>query len=130
MVEPETAALAAPQPTTEGETSIGSSAARILKNIAMFVAAPFLGLAGIILFPIIGLAMLAWIGAKAWRQRTPAAESEAGPVRSVARFVKHIALFFAAPFVALAYIALFPIIGLGLLAWTGGQAWRQRRVAA
>jgi CheY-like chemotaxis protein len=59
-----------------------------------------------------------------------AAEGEVVEGRSVGRFVKNIALFFAAPFVALAYIALFPIIGLAMLAWTGGQAWRQRKVAA
>ena len=59
-----------------------------------------------------------------------AAEGEVVEGRNIGRFVKNIALFFAAPFVALAYIALFPIIGLAMLAWTGGQAWRQRKVAA
>ena len=129
MMDPEPAALAAPQPTTDDAASTGG-VGRVMKNIAMFVAAPFLGLAGIILFPIIGLAMLAWTGAKAWRHRKPAAESEAGTARSVAGFVKHVALFFAAPFVALAYIALFPVIGLAMLAWTGGRAWRQRKAVA
>jgi hypothetical protein len=35
-------------------------------------------------------------------------------------------MFLAAPFIGLAFIALFPLIGLGMLAWMGGQAWRQR----
>ena len=35
-------------------------------------------------------------------------------------------MFLAAPFIGLAFIALFPFIGLAMLAWTGGQAWRQR----
>jgi len=129
VVAPEAAAVAAPQPATQGEASTGG-VGRLLKNIALFVAAPFVGLAGIILFPIIGLALLAWTAGKAWRQRKVAAESEPSAVRSIARFVKNVTLFFAAPFVALAYIALFPIIGLGMLAWTGGQAWRQRNAAA
>ena len=59
----------------------------------------------------------------------PAAEGEASEGRSVGQFAKNLVLFFAAPFVALAYIALFPIIGLGMLAWTGRQAWRQRKAA-
>ena len=130
VVEPEVAALAAPQPVAEGEAGPGRSVAGLLKNIALLFAAPFVALAFVALFPIIGLAMLAWTGAQAWRQRKPAAEGEASIGRSVARFVRNIVLFFAAPFVALAYIALFPIIGLAMLAWTGGQAWRQRKVAA
>ena len=59
-----------------------------------------------------------------------AAADEAGEARSVGQFLKNIALFFAAPFMALAYIALFPIIGLVMLARTGGQAWRKRHAAA
>jgi hypothetical protein len=35
-------------------------------------------------------------------------------------------MFLAAPFIGLAFIALFPFIGVGMLAWMGGQAWRQR----
>lgn len=36
--------------------------------------------------------------------------------------LKNVALFFAAPFVALAYIVAFPFVGLGMLAWIGGKA--------
>lgn len=46
--------------------------------------------------------------------------------RSVAMILKDIGMFLAAPFIGLAFIALFPIIGLAMLVWTGGQAWRQR----
>ena len=42
--------------------------------------------------------------------------------RGGAEVLKDIALFFAAPFVTLAYIALFPFIGLML--WR--RSWRQR----
>ena len=42
--------------------------------------------------------------------------------RTVSRILKDIALFFAAPLVTLAYLPLFPFIGLALL----GQAWRHR----
>jgi len=60
----------------------------------------------------------------------PQPEAEAaGERRSFGGVLKNLALFFAAPFVALAYIALFPIIGFVMLARIGGQAWRQRKTA-
>jgi len=52
-----------------------------------------------------------------------AGEPETG---GVATSVKNVALFFAAPFIGLAYVALFPLIGLGMLAWMGARAWRKR----
>jgi len=62
--EPQAAAVAAPDKHPQGR-----SAAMILKDIGMFLSAPFIGLAFIALFPLIGLAMLAWTGGQAWRQR-------------------------------------------------------------
>jgi hypothetical protein len=35
-------------------------------------------------------------------------------------------LFLASPIIALAYILLFPFIGLAMLARMGKQAWRER----
>ena len=55
-----------------------------------------------------------------------AEEAETG---GFATTVKNIALFFAAPFIGLAYVALFPLIGLGMLAWMGARAWRSRGAA-
>lgn len=46
-----------------------------------------------------------------------------GPRRSVAQVAKDIGLFFAAPFVTLAYVLLFPFIGMALFV----QAWRHRK---
>lgn len=43
--------------------------------------------------------------------------------------VKNVALFFAAPFVALAYVIAFPFVGLGLLAVIGARAARRNGVA-
>src|SRR5208282_3082811 len=57
-----------------------------------------------------------------------AAAAEAGETapagRSIARswFNPAVAMFFAAPFIALAYVLLLPFIGLGMLAWVGGKA--------
>jgi hypothetical protein len=54
-----------------------------------------------------------------------AATSATGPHRTVAQVAKDIGLFFAAPFVTLAYVSLFPFIGTAMLA----QAWRHRKEA-
>ncbi|MGA7714017.1 MAG: response regulator [Rhizomicrobium sp.] len=46
--------------------------------------------------------------------------------RTFLRFMRDVAMFFASPFIGLAFIALFPLIGLAMLVWTGGQALRSR----
>ncbi len=56
----------------------------------------------------------------------PAADVEETTGRKVAVYFKNVGLFLAAPFIGLAFVALFPVIGLAMLAWTGGQAWRHR----
>lgn len=89
-----------------------------LASLVLFVAAPFIGLFYLVVGPIVGLAMLAWMGLKAL--------GEQQAVRRAAVFVKNVALFLAAPFIGLAYALLFPFIGLGMLAWNGVQAMRNR----
>jgi len=49
----------------------------------------------------------------------PPRDIEPGPAVT---FIKNVALFFAAPFIALAYIIALPFIGIGMLAWMGGRA--------
>ncbi len=132
-------ALVAPAPMANDEAAEPRSLGQVLKNITLFFAAPFIALAYIALFPLIGFVMLARTGVRAWHQRHPAAPGEAvteaasaaandaKPGGGVGRRVKDVALFLAAPFIALAYIALFPLIGFVMLARTALRAWRQRR---
>jgi hypothetical protein len=47
-----------------------------------------------------------------------------GP-RTAGQVAKDVVLFFAAPFISIAYVALFPFIGLMLLVRTGGQPRQQ-----
>lgn len=70
------------------------------KDIALFMAAPIIGLAYAMFFPFVALGLLAWIGCKALAQL------------KVARFV-------AAPFIGLAMIVLMPFVGLATLVWIG-----------
>jgi hypothetical protein len=88
--------------------------ASTLKNIALFLVSPFIGLAYIVALPFVGFGMLAVIAVRV------AAKYEA--VRMLAQVLKSGALFLAAPVIGLAYIVLFPILGLAALAWMGGRA--------
>jgi CheY-like chemotaxis protein len=99
------------------------SAARFAKNVALFLAAPFVGLVYILTFPIVGLGMLAWTAIQAQKKKSEEAAKlrPAAPAKPSA--LKNTALFLAAPFIALAYIIVGPIVGLGMLLWFGIQAW-------
>ena len=81
-------------------------------NVALAVAAPFIGLVFVVALPLVGLAMLAWAGARALARRA----------KPLARFAKNVALFVAAPFVGLAYAVAFPFVGMGILVWRGTRA--------
>ena len=78
-----------------------------LKNIALFLAAPFVGLAYIMAFPLIGLCMVAWLAAKALLAN---------------KTTRPIVLAIAAPFATIAFVTVGPVVGLGALAWIGGRA--------
>ena len=142
------APVAAPRFATEAtageEAGEARSVGQFVKNIALFFAAPFIALAYIALFPLLGMVMLARIAGQAWRhgraaalagaarelaEPQPQAAGDAGESVGTGQFLKNLGMFFSAPFVALAYIMLFPLIGLVMLAWTAGQAWRKRHVA-
>ena len=84
-------------------------AARIVKNaknVALFLAAPFIGLVYLITFPFVGIALLAWMAAKA------AMKNEK---------TRPIAIVIAAPFIGLAFVTVGPIAGLVALAWYAGR---------
>ena len=101
------AASAAPQPAVAGRGSA-------LKNIALFIAAPFVGLAYMLAFPFVGLGMLAWMGAQAAaRRKLP---------KKIGLIAKNVGLLIVSPFMGLAYVLLFPFIGLAILAWMGARA--------
>ncbi len=67
--------MAAPQPTSMvGEAPVEPLANESkLKNVALFLAAPFIGLAYAVLLPFVGIAMLAWVGGRALLGKPPVA---------------------------------------------------------
>jgi len=108
------AVAAAPALPEAAEAAAPATAATFTKNVALFIAAPFVGLAYLIAFPFIGVGMLAWMGGKALMKY--------GAVRKTAGVLKTIGLFAAAPFIGLVYAVALPFVGLAMLAWIGGRA--------
>ena len=86
----------------------------VVKNVALFFAAPFIGLAYLLVFPFIGLGILAWMGGRQLMKYRA--------VKKIALFMKHLALLIAAPVIGLAYIVALPLIGVAMLAWAGIRA--------
>ena len=91
-----------------------AAAVSALKNMILFFAAPFIGLAYIVVLPFVGLGFLAVLAARA------AAKIEG--VRTVGLVLKHCVMAIAAPFIGLVCVVFFPFIGLAMLAWIGGRA--------
>ena len=114
----ETKTAAMPRPAAAETESAPKNVAVFSKNIALFFAAPFIGLAYVLASPFIGLGMLAWMGARALVKHSA--------TKRIAVFLKNVVLFFAAPFVGLAYAVALPFIGLGMLAWVGVRALVKR----
>jgi hypothetical protein len=81
--------------------------AKRAKNVALFFVAPFVGLAYLLAFPVIGFGLLAWTAAKAMMR-----SDKARPV----------ALAIAAPLIGLAFVTVGPIAGLVAAAWYGTRA--------
>ncbi len=114
-------ALAAPAPqvlalpaAVEAPQAEAPASGSALRNILLFFAAPFIGLAYIVVFPFVGLGYMAMLAGRV------AAKNPT--VKATAVVLKHIAMVFAAPVFGLAYVILFPFIGLATLAWLAGRA--------
>ena len=89
--------------TAEGEKPL----VKYVKNVALFFAAPFIGLAYLLAFPVVGLALLAWVAGKAAMKNEKA---------------RPVALAIAAPFAAIAFVTVGPIVALVALVRIGAGA--------
>jgi CheY-like chemotaxis protein len=85
-----------------------------LRNVALFFAAPFIGLAYAVLLPFVGLGVAAWFGVQALL-KSPALRRAGAAVLTAAKIV-------LAPFIGLAYILVLPFAGLAALVWIAGRA--------
>ena len=101
--------------TSEAPVETPEAAGSAFKNILLFFAAPFLGLAYIIALPVVGLAVVAVLLARLTAARFPV-------IRHAALVLRTVALTVAAPLIGLPYVVFFPFIGLAALAWLGARA--------
>jgi hypothetical protein len=99
-----------------------AAAARAVRNVALFLAAPFIGLVYALAMPLVGLAFLAKIGGKAF--------VENGTARRALVAAKNVTLFAAAPLIGLVYAVLLPVAGFAMIAKIGYQAYRAQHVTA
>lgn len=115
---PHAAEAAVEAPVAEPEVAAAPVRGSRLKDIALFFAAPFIGLAYAIFMPIVGLGMLAWIGGKELGKRVRAGGAAATIVKMV-----------ALPFVGLAYVIVLPFAGIATLAWIAGRTLLRKESA-
>ena len=118
----------------------------LLKNMALFLASPFIGLAYAVLLPFVGFGMLLWIATQGLRKARPAVAApapeeatasqaraevivQAAPQEVQASGAAGIAMLalklLAAPFAGLAFVIAMPFVALAALAWAGMQAARR-----
>ena len=121
----ETAPIIVPQeqatPVDKAQTAPAEEDDNLTK-IVLLMAAPFIGLAFVVLLPIVGLGILAGMGIRAL--------ATLPMVKEPLTFLKNVALFAAAPFVGLAYVVLLPFVGTAMLAWFGVKALMKKHPAA
>jgi hypothetical protein len=98
----------------EARAADPEAAGGTLKNVLLFLAAPFIGLAYIVALPFVGFGVLAVLAVRA--------AAKFAAVRTVGLALKNVGLVIAAPVFGLAYIVFFPVVGLAVLAWLGGRA--------
>jgi hypothetical protein len=85
----------------------------MLRNMGLFLLAPFFGLLYAVLLPFVGVGMLAWIAAKAaWAEPK---------VREAVRFAAFMGKLLVAPLAGLAYIIAIPFVGVVLLTRAGAR---------
>jgi hypothetical protein len=86
----------------------------MLKNMALFLMAPFVGLVYAVLLPFIGLGMLVWFAARACYV--------SGKVHLALRTGRKMVVCAVTPVAGLAYLVALPFAGLGMLVWLGARA--------
>lgn len=91
-----------------------AGAGALIKNMALFLSAPFVGLVYAVLLPFVGMGMLLSVAGKALMKQAA--------FREVLAYAKFLVKMAVAPFVGLAYIVALPFIGIAMLLWNGGKA--------
>jgi hypothetical protein len=93
-----------------------------LRDIVLFLLAPFIGLIYLLSLPIVGLGLLAWY---AFKSKEPASEKAVllQPAIAGPGVLKSFGMMLAVGITGVAYAVFVPILGIGLILWAGFQAW-------
>jgi CheY-like chemotaxis protein len=110
----ESVPMAAPRIEPEAEPQAAPVRENRARNIALFFAAPFIGLAYAVFMPIVGLGVLAWMAGKEISKRAASREGRSG-LTTIAKIV-------FMPFIGLAYVIVLPFAGIATLVWIAGRA--------
>jgi CheY-like chemotaxis protein len=106
-----------------GATQPRSEPIRRLKNIILFLLAPFVGLVYLLSFPIVGLGMLIWT-TLAWKKRKAEEAGHLSPAPAAKRSVLSSAAMVPGAFLlGMVFAIVGPILGIGVLLWFSFQAW-------
>lgn len=110
--EPAVAAVPA-----EARPAEAAPAESVLKNIALFFAAPFIGLAYIIAIPFVGFGIFAVVAGRAAYLALAKNNTAKAVAVALMHGGRHAGMVIAAPILGLIYVVLFPFVGLALLLW-------------
>ncbi len=112
MHEAEAAPAATAATVAEVPEAVAEKEASRVKNIALFLAAPFVGLAYIVAMPFVAAGMIAWLGGKALAAKVPDGVKKAGMV-------------VAGPLLGLGFILALPLAGIAALGYYAIKAARK-----
>jgi len=94
-----------------------------LKGVFLFLLAPFVGLFYIIIFPVVGLGMLASLVLSTDTKKTVEAEPLQPAAPAKLRVLKIVAMMIIATAIGIAYAVVAPLLGIGVLIYFSVQAW-------
>lgn len=129
-----TASVAALQPQTQEAVAVPAQAmsqsGSRLKDVVLFLLAPVIALGYILVFPIVGLGVLAYSALQRQKPMPEEAEPPHATVSAKPSLLKAIAMMPAVVLFGVVYGVLGPILGIGLVLWFGIEAWGKLGVRA
>ena len=120
-----------PAATSQSQAVAGAASAQaaakpvlLLKNVVLFLMAPFVGLFYILIFPVVGLGMLASLLFGAQKQEPEGETESLQPAEpSGLKVPKTIVMMFVATAIGIAFAVVAPLLGIGVVLWLCFQAW-------
>jgi CheY-like chemotaxis protein len=94
-----------------------------LRNIVLFLMAPFVALGYILIFPLVGLGTLSWWAIKAQRGKPAAAGENQSATAEQPGILNTLAALLGAAIIGVVCAVAGPLIGVGLVVFFSFQAW-------